>query len=194
MSRIAALAAENTSENFVNLGDIGTTPWIILGVLITVLLGIDLFRHREAHAPSEREALFESLFWVACGLGFSVYVFLAFGSGAFGEYLSGYLIEKALSVDNVFVWSMLFTSLAIPVKYQHRVLFYGIFGALVLRAIFILAGSELLEEFEFLLLIFGAFLIYTGLKIIKHKDDEGDETTTRGLSLLKRFMPVTEKN
>ncbi len=193
MSQIAVLAADETDKNFVDLGPIGSTPWIILGVLLMVLLAIDLFRHREAHAPSEREALFESLFWVACGLGFSVYVFLTFGSGAFGEYLSGYLIEKALSVDNVFVWSMLFTSLAIPVKYQHRVLFYGIFGALVLRAIFIVLGSELLEQFEILLLVFGGFLIYTGLKIIRHKEDEGDESTARGLSLLERFMPVTDK-
>ena len=157
-----------------------------------VLLAIDLYRHRHAHEPSPREALLESTFWVACGLAFAVYVFVAFGSGAFGEYLSGYLVEKALSVDNVFVWSMLFSSFAIPVKYQHRVLFYGIFGALVLRGVFIFAGKALLEQFEFLLLIFGAFLIYTGAKIIRHREDEGDTTTTRGLGLLERFIPVTD--
>ncbi len=185
--------ADSDSANFVNLGDIGTVPWIILGVLVLVLLAIDLYRHRHAHEPTFREALFESLFWVACGLGFSVYVLASFGNVAFGEYLSGYLIEKALSVDNVFVWSMLFTSMAIPLKYQHRVLFYGIFGALVMRAIFIFLGAELLERFEVLLLVFGVFLIYTGLGVIRHREDEGDTSSRRGMSLLERFIPVSDE-
>ena len=104
-----------------------------LGLAIVLMLAIDLYRHREAHAPTTREALTESMVWVACGLLFSVVIAVAFGSAAFGEYISGYLIEKSLSVDNVFVWSMLFATLSIPVKYQHRVLFWGIFGALFLR-------------------------------------------------------------
>ena len=184
---------DSDSANFVRLGEIGTAPWILLGVLVLTLLAIDLYRHRDAHEPTFREALFESMFWVACGLGFSLYVLASFGNLAFGEYLSGYLIEKALSVDNVFVWSMLFTSMAIPLKYQHRVLFYGIFGALVMRAIFIFLGAELLERFEILLLVFGAFLIYTGLGVIRHRDDEGDTTSRRGMSLLERFIPVSDE-
>ncbi len=186
------LAAEEGSGNFVELGDIGSGPWIILIALVLVLLGIDLYRHRDAHEPSFREALFESLFWVACGLAFSVYVLVTFGDLAFGEYLSGYLIEKALSVDNVFVWSMLFTSLAIPLKYQHRVLFYGIFGALVMRALFIWLGTALLAQFEFLLLVFGAFLIYTGVGVMRHKEDEGDISSNRALLLVRRFVPMTD--
>ena len=185
--------ADSGSENFVRLGDVGTGPWVLLGVLVLVLLAIDLYRHRHAHEPTFREALFESMFWVGCGLGFSLYILASFGNVAFGEYLSGYLIEKALSVDNVFVWSMLFTSMAIPLKYQHRVLFYGIFGALVMRGIFIFLGAELLERFEVLLLVFGVFLVYTGLKVIRHREDEGDTSSRRGMSLLERFIPVTDE-
>ncbi len=186
-----SLAAEATSDNFVNLGDIGSEPWIFLGVLVLTLLGLDLYRHRHAHEPTFRQALYESLFWVACGLGFSVYVLVSFGNQAFGEYLSGYLIEKALSVDNVFVWAMLFSSLSIPLRYQHRVLFYGIFGALVLRGIFIWVGAALLEQFEVLLLVFGAFLVYTGFGIMRHTENEGDPTSSRTLQVLRRFIPVT---
>jgi tellurite resistance protein TerC len=185
------LAAEATSDNFVNLGDIGSEPWIILGVLVLTLLGLDLYRHRHAHEPTFRQALYESLFWVACGLGFSVYVLVSFGNQAFGEYLSGYLIEKALSVDNVFVWAMLFSSLSIPLRYQHRVLFYGIFGALVLRGIFIWVGAALLEQFEVLLLVFGAFLVYTGFGIMRHTENEGDPASSKALRVLRRFIPVT---
>ncbi len=187
------LLGSEERENFVDLGDIGVGPWISLAVIVVVLLAADLWRHRKAHEPSPKEALLESMFWVFCGLAFAVYVLVAFGGPAFGEYLSGYLTEKALSVDNVFVWSMLFTSMRIPIKYQHRVLFLGIFGALVLRAVFIFLGAALLEQFEILLIVFGLFLVYTGIKIIRHRADEGDVASTRGLGLLSRFMPVTER-
>jgi tellurite resistance protein TerC len=185
------LGTESTSTgNFVEL-DVTAGAWIALIVTILVLLGIDLYRHREAHVPTTREALLESAAWVACGLGFSLVIWFAYGSGAFGEYLSGYLTEKALSVDNVFVWSILFTSLAIPVALQHRVLFWGIFGALTLRAIFIFVGAALLEQFEILLVIFGAFLVYTGIRMIRHREDEGDDESLAGMKLLERFMPVS---
>jgi tellurite resistance protein TerC len=131
--------------------------------------------------------------WVACGLAFSVVVAIAFGGDAFGEYISGYLIEKSLSVDNVFVWSMLFASLAIPLHYQHRVLFWGIFGALALRAAFILLGTALIGRFWWLLLVFGVFLVFTGAKIIRHRADEGKKEATHGLGLLRKLMPVSEE-
>ncbi|MBK5267953.1 MAG: TerC/Alx family metal homeostasis membrane protein [Acidimicrobiia bacterium] len=117
---------------------------------------------------------------------------LAYGADAFGEYLSGYLIEKSLSVDNVFVWSMLFASLSIPLKYQHRVLFWGIFGALTLRAVFILLGTALIGRLWWILLVFGAFLIFTGAKIIRHRAGEVQSEATRGLGLLRKILPVTE--
>ena len=118
---------------------------------------------------------------------------MVYGAAAFGEYISGYLIEKSLSVDNVFVWSILFTTLAIPVKYQHRVLFWGIFGALTMRALFIFVGSALIAEFWWLLLVFGVFLVYTGIKVLRHRADEGQHQATRGLGLLRKVMPVTDE-
>jgi tellurite resistance protein TerC len=189
------LLASGTSSdrsNFVDL-DVPVGAWIALLAVIATMLAIDLFRHREAHAPTPKEALLETLIWVACGLAFAAVIWISFGAAAFGEYISGYLIEKSLSVDNVFVWSMLFATMSIPLKYQHRVLFWGIFGALALRAIFILLGTALITQFWWLLLVFGVFLVYTGAKIIRHRDDEGEEGTTRGLGLLRRVIPVTDE-
>jgi tellurite resistance protein TerC len=180
------------SSSFVDL-DVTIWAWLALVVLLVVMLGIDLARHREAHAPTTREALIESAIWVACGITFGVVLAFIWGSRAFGEYLSGYLIEKSLSIDNVFVWSMLFTALAIPLMYQHRVLFWGIFGALSLRAVFILAGSALLDAFWWLLLVFGAFLVLTGIKVVRHRGDEQGARSSRGLRLLTRVIPVSDE-
>ena len=185
------LAATSSREQFVAL-DVPIWAWGALGALLAVMLGIDLFRHRDDHEPSPSEALRESMVWVACGLAFAAVIALAFGGAAFGEYVSGYLIEKSLSVDNVFVWAMLFTTMAIPLKFQHRVLFWGIFGALALRAIFIFAGTALIARFWWLLVVFGAFLVFTGIKVIRHRADEGSGAT-RGLGLLRKVMPVSEE-
>ena len=188
----ASSSSSSSKSNFVDL-DVPIWAWGALVALIFLMLAIDLYRHREAHAPSPKEALTESLVWISCGLAFAGVIAIAFGGAAFGEYISGYLIEKSLSVDNVFVWSMLFTTLAIPVQYQHRVLFWGIFGALTLRAIFIGLGSALISSFWWLLLVFGGFLIFTGVKIIRHRNDEEEVGSTPGLSLLRKIMPVTEE-
>ncbi len=179
-------------DSFVNL-DVPLWAWLALLAAIAVMLAVDLWRHRVPHPPSTREALTETLIWVACGLAFAGIVAATFGRAAFGEYISGYLIEKSLSIDNVFVWALLFTTMAIPVKYQHRVLFWGIFGALVFRAIFIVLGTALISKFWWLLLVFGLFLVYTGLKIIRHRADEGHDESARGLGLLRRVMPVSEQ-
>ena len=184
-------AASSASTKFVDL-DVPMWAWLGLGLTIAVMLGVDLYRHRDDHEPTPREALGESLVWVACGLSFGIVMLLTFGGQAFGEYMSGYLIEKSLSVDNVFVWSMLFTTMAIPLKFQHRVLFWGIFGALTLRAIFILVGSALILKFWWILLVFGLFLVYSGVKIIRHRADEGHDSATRGLGLLRKLIPVTD--
>lgn len=184
-------AAGDLSDNFVEL-DVSFGAWLALGVTIAVMLAIDLFRHRDNHEPTQREALVESAVWVACGLAFAGVVAFAWGFEAFGEYLSGYLIEKSLSVDNVFVWSILLTTLAVPLRYQHRVLFWGIFGALVLRGAFIAIGTSLISRFTFVLVIFGAFLIFTGFKVIKHRDDEG-EGATRILAYVRRLIPISPK-
>jgi tellurite resistance protein TerC len=186
------LFAASSRENFVDI-DVPGWAWIALIATLGLMLAIDLFRHREDHEPTMPEALKESAIWVACGISFAGVVAVGFGAEAFGEYISGYLIEKSLSVDNVFVWALLFSSMAIPLKYQHRVLFWGIFGALTLRAVFIFAGTALISRFWWILLVFGVFLVYTGIKVIRHRDDEGDEGATRGLGLLKKIMPVTEE-
>ena len=186
------IATSTDRSQFVDI-DVTVGAWIALLVIIFAMLAIDLYRHREAHAPTPKEAAIESGIWVMCGLAFSVVIAITYGSAAFGEFISGYLIEKSLSVDNVFVWAMLFATLAIPLKYQHRVLFWGIFGALALRALFIVLGSALISRFWWLLLVFGVFLVYTGLKIIRHRDNEVEKESTRGLGLLRRIMPVSEE-
>jgi tellurite resistance protein TerC len=186
------IAAEEVRSDFAEL-DVPWWAWVALVAVIIAMLGIDLVRHRGDKEPTMRGALAESTIWVLCGLSFAVVMLVAFGGEAFGEYISGYLIEKSLSVDNVFVWSMIFATMAIPLKYQHRVLFWGIFGALTLRAVFIFAGSALISRFWWLLLVFGVFLVYTGIKVIRHRDDEDEESAQRGVGLLRRFVPVTDK-
>ncbi|MDG1409789.1 MAG: TerC/Alx family metal homeostasis membrane protein [Acidimicrobiales bacterium] len=188
----AVLGAESSRDNFVDL-DVGAQWWIALAVVVVALLAIDLYRHRDNNEPTTRGAALESAGWVACGLAFGVVVLVGFGGDAFGEYISGYLIEKSLSVDNVFVWSILFSSMAVPLRYQHRVLFWGIFGALTLRLVFIVIGSALIERFSVVLVGFGVFLVFTGLRVIRHRDDEGEDSSAAGLGLLGRVIPVSDE-
>ncbi len=164
--------------------------WIVLITVIVALLAIDLLLHRGDHEPTARRALVESAAWVACGLGFAVVVLVWKGGDAFSEYLSGYVIEKSLSIDNVFVWAVIFSSFAIPTRYQHRVLFWGIFGALAMRAVFIFAGTALIEEFWWMLLVFGVVLVVSGFKVLRHRADEGAHGHDRAVKLLGRFLPV----
>jgi len=124
-------------------------------------------------------------------LAFTGVIAIAFGGAASGEYISGYLIEKSLSVDNVFVWALILSFYKIPLKYQHRVLFWGIFGALALRAIFIFAGVALIEKFSWVLYLFGAFLIYTAVKLITEGEDEMDPASGRLMKIINRFVPST---
>jgi tellurite resistance protein TerC len=187
------LAAGSTSrENFVDI-DVSSAAWVALLALIVVMLSIDLALHRGNKEPTPRHALVESLVWVACGCAFTAVVATAWGGQAAGEYFAGYLVEKSLSVDNVFVWAVIFSTFAIPLRYQHRVLFWGIFGALVLRAIFIFAGVALIEKFWWLLVVFGVFLIWTGFKVLRHRPDEGMHSHDRAVRWLERFMPVSRE-
>ncbi|MEX2255338.1 MAG: TerC family protein [Acidimicrobiia bacterium] len=180
------------SSTFVDI-DIQAWHWGAALALIAALLLVDLVLHRGHREPTFRRSLLESGVWVACGLSFAVVVLVMFGSAAFGEYLSGYVIEKSLSVDNVFVWAIIFSTFAIPLRYQHRVLFWGIFGALALRAIFIFAGTALIERFWWLLVVFGVILIFSGIKVVRHRDDEGQHGHDRAVSLVGRFMPVRKE-
>jgi tellurite resistance protein TerC len=185
------LAAAN--ENFVEL-DVHLWQWGALLGFIIFLLVIDLVVfHKEAHDVETREAAIESIIWVSIGLAFTFVVWWGFSGAAAGEYISGYLIEKSLSVDNVFVWALIFSYFKVPGKYQHRVLFWGIFGALVLRAIFIFAGVALIEKFEWILYFFGAFLLYTAFKLIRGDEEEMDPGASPVLKMIKKVVPSTDQ-
>jgi tellurite resistance protein TerC len=180
-----ALAAE-TSENFVDL------------VFIVVLLVTDLLLvHRKPHDIGFREAAIESSIWISIGLAFTGVIYLLGGSEdggkAAGEYISGFLLEKSLSVDNVFVWAVIFTYFAVPKMYQFRVLFWGIFGALVLRAIFIFAGSALIENFTVTLAVFGLILLYTAYKLAFSEETEVDPDKSIVLRFVRKIVPSTDK-
>jgi tellurite resistance protein TerC len=185
-------SAKNTANSFAEI-HVPWWGWGALLVVIAALLVIDLVRHRGHTEPSGKEALRESLAWVTVGLVFGLVMFAVYGRQVGGEYLSGYIIEKSLSVDNVFVWALIFSQFNIPLKYQHRVLFWGIFGALALRAVFIFSGTAILEVFGVWAMVpFGLFLVYTGQKVLRHSDDEADSAmNTKVVALLGKFMPVS---
>jgi tellurite resistance protein TerC len=164
----------------------------VLGVIIA-MLAVDLFAHRTAHVVSVKEAAVWSAVWVSLGLAFGGVVWWAYGAQAGGEYFAGYLIEKSLAVDNVFVFALIFTYFAVPREYQHRVLFYGVLGALVFRAIFIAGGAVLIEQFAWVLYVFGAFLLFTGWKMFTHRNDEMDPSRNPVLRLVAKRVPSTDE-
>ncbi len=162
--------------------------------LILFLLGLDLFVfHREAHEVSFREATKFSVFWIALGLAFGALIFAWQGPRAGGEYLAGYLIEKSLAVDNIFVFALIFGYFSVPAKYQHRVLFWGVVGALVFRAAFIAGGAALLESFHWTIYLFGAFLVLTGIRMARHRNEEMHPERNPALRLFKRLVPTTDE-
>ncbi|CAA9347124.1 MAG: Integral membrane protein TerC [uncultured Nocardioidaceae bacterium] len=173
--------------------DVAWWVWAaVLGVILA-MLALDLVAHRKAHVVGVKEAAAWSLVWVSLGLGFGALVWWQYGGQAGGEYLAGYLIEKSLAVDNVFVFALIFTYFAVPREYQHRVLFYGVLGALVFRAIFIAGGVVLINSFAWVLYLFGAFLIYTGWKMFTHRNDEMDPSHNPVLRLVRKRIPSTDE-
>jgi tellurite resistance protein TerC len=170
------------------------TIWIGFAALVVAVLAIDLgIFNREAHVVKAREALVWTGVWIALALGFSVFVWRRFGSNAAEEFLTGYAIEKALSVDNLFVMYAVFSAFAIPALHQHRVLFWGILGAVVLRAIMVFVGAALLARFHWLMFLFGGFLIITGAKMFVRSDDRPHPENSRLLKLVKRVVPISEE-
>ena len=173
--------------------------WILFYVLVLLMLIIDLksFGRKGQHEVSIREALTMTAVWIGVSMVFCAGIYWLYPSDSHEkamEFLAGYLIEKSLSMDNLFVFLMLFTFFGIPRKYQHEVLFWGIFGALVLRSIFIFAGAAMVERFEWILAVFGVFLIYTGIKMFWHNDGEQvDPSKNIFVKVFKRFFPVTDK-
>lgn len=166
--------------------------WAAVLGLILAMLALDLLAHRRAHVVGVREAAAWTAVWVSLGLAFGGVVWWMYGPTAGGEYFAGYLIEKSLAVDNVFVFALIFGYFAVPRMYQHRVLFYGVLGALVFRAIFIAGGAALIDRFHWVLYVFGAILLYTGWRMFRHRNHEMDLSANPVLRLARRLIPTTE--
>lgn len=167
--------------------------WLGLGALILLMLAFDLVAHRKAHVIGLKEAAVWSVIWVAVGVAVGAGIWWGYGPEYGLQYYAGYLIEKALAVDNVFVWAMIFSYFAVPREYQHRVLFYGVIGALLFRGVFIAAGSVLIASFAWILYIFGAFLILTGVKMLTQRNQHYDPAKSRTLKLFRRIVPTTDE-
>ena len=173
--------------------------WTLFYVLVIAMLYIDLksFGKKGQHEVSVSEALKMTVVWIAVSLVFCAGIWLFYPvepQEKAMEFLAGYLIEKSLSMDNLFVFLMLFSFFGVQRKYQHEVLFWGIFGALVLRSVFIFAGVAMIQRFEWILALFGLFLIYTGIKMFFHQDDEQvDPSKNIFVKVFKRFFPVTDQ-
>jgi tellurite resistance protein TerC len=188
--------------------------WILFLALILAFLALDLgVFHRKSHVVGTREALAWSVAWIVLAFGFSVVVRLAYDAGwqglgggpdpvdgvlldgptAMVKFLTGYVVEKSLSVDNVFVIALIFGSFGVPLRYQHRVLFWGILGALAMRGVMIGAGAVLVARFHWVLYVFGGFLILTGIRMLLMKGDHGDPAQSRVLRWARRVLPVTDR-
>jgi tellurite resistance protein TerC len=169
--------------------------WVGFNVFVLAMLMLDLLVfNRKAHVVKMREALGWSAFWIVLSLTFNYLVYRTMGKQAGLEFLTGYLIEKSLSVDNLFVFLLIFSYFKVPQQYQHKILFWGIIGALVLRAVFILVGAALLAKFHFLLYVLGLFLVYTGVKMATSgSEPEIDPDNNPVVKFLSRYMPITSK-
>ena len=173
--------------------DITIWFWIAFNAFVLVMLAIDLgVFHRHAHEVSIREAGIWSAVWVALAMVFNVGLYVLWGPDPALQFLTGYLIEKSLSVDNVFVFVMLFSFFAVPAKYQHRVLFWGVLGALVMRGAFIAGGAYMLERFHWVIYLFGAILLLTGIKMAR-RVEAYDPSTNPLLRLARRLLPLTDR-
>jgi tellurite resistance protein TerC len=167
--------------------------WFAVLALILVMLAIDLFAHRQAKVIEFKEAAGWSLLWISLGLAFGVYIWIEYGSEFGQQYFSGFVIEKSLAVDNVFVWALIFAAFSVPREYQHRVLFLGVVGALVFRGIFIAMGYGLISSFGWILYIFAAFLIWTGIQMMIKRNEHMDITKSKFLKFVKKRIKTTDK-
>lgn len=171
-----------------------TWHWLGFGALVTILLVLDLgLFHRQSRDTSIREAAFSTAAWCALAFAFAGYIWWAGGQQKAIEFLTGYLIEWSLSMDNVFVFAVIFSYFRVPLKYQYRVLFWGILGAIFLRLLFILVGTVLINKFGFVTYLLGAFLVYTGAKLVVH-DEEFDPEHSLVIRLSRRLFRVSREN
>jgi tellurite resistance protein TerC len=167
--------------------------WVAFLAGLFLLLGIDLLRHQDDHVMPFKEAAAWTGLWVGLGLSFGLLIWAWLGGRQAGEYFAGYLIEWSLSVDNVFVWILIFTHLSVPREYQHRVLFWGVVGAIFMRLTFILAGSALLDRFHWVIYVFGGILIITAVRFVLQRERERSIEDNVVLQLTRRFVPLTER-
>lgn len=171
-----------------------TWLWLAFGVSVVFFLALDLFvMHRGAHKISLKEALWANALWLSIGLGFGLVVLWQLGGESSGEYYAGYLLERALSVDNVFVFAVIFTYFQVPAKLRNGVLFWGLVMALFMRAGFILAGADLIEAYHWVIYFFGALLIATGIRMATHDVGDTDPSKNLALRALRSVMPVSHK-
>ena len=167
--------------------------WVAFNIFVVAMLTLDLgVFHRRAHVVKIKEALLWSGFWITLALLFNLLVYFWRGPETALQFLTGYLIEKSLSVDNLFVFLLIFSYFRVPALHQHKVLFWGILGALIMRAVFIFTGVTLIQRFHWVLYIFGAFLVISGIKMGLQKDKEIHPERNPVLRLFRRFMPVTD--
>lgn len=169
-----------------------TWLWIGFNLFVLAMLALDLgVFHRKAHVVSIRESVVWTVVWIALAMVFNLGVAHYMGNTKALEFFTGYVIEKSLSVDNIFVIALLFSYFAVPAEHQHRVLFWGILGALIMRAAMIMLGAKLISEFAWIIYIFGAFLILTGIKMIVKREEEIHPEKNPVVKLFRRFVPVT---
>lgn len=169
-----------------------TLLWIGFNLFVILMLALDLgVFHRNSHEVKFKEAITWSIVWIVLALIFNAGIWYYFGEIKAVQFLTGYIVEKSLSVDNIFVFILVFSAFAVPPMYQHKVLFWGILGALVMRAIFIFAGVALISKFHWIIYVFGAFLIYTGYKIAKDKGTKVNIDNNPLLNFVKKIVPFT---
>lgn len=167
--------------------------WVAFNVFVLAMLALDLgVFHRRAHEVSLREALFWSVLWTVLALAFNGWIYCCASKEAGLAFFTGYLIERSLSIDNIFVFYLIFRYFAVPKEYQHKVLFWGIIGALLMRALFIAIGVALINRFHWIIYVFGAFLIYTGVRMAVSKDVEIHPERNPVLRLFRRVVPTTQ--
>ena len=168
--------------------------WVIFNVVIIGMLALDLgVINRKAHKIALKEALIWSGIWIALALIFNVFVLVEYGKTKALEFLTGYVIEYSLSIDNIFVFILIFSYFSVKPQYQHKILFWGILGALIMRGIFIFAGVALINRFHWIVIIFGAFLVFSGFKMLFQKDEIKVEPEKNGLvRLFRKFLPVSD--
>jgi len=173
--------------------DVPLWAWLAFGGVVVAMLLVDLLSHRGAHVIKFKEAAIWSAVWVAIALAFGGIIFYAYGVEAGTAYTTAWLLEKSLSVDNLFVFALIFGYFQVPREYQHRVLFYGVFGALVFRGIFLAAGVAIVQQFTAILFVFGAILLWSAFKMLKDDDDDVDPSTNIGVRLLKKIIPLKDE-